>query len=343
VGHNFLDIQKERKDFSNAWRNVFFLVVLFGLFGGGMFAFSTYVPNLSPLASAFDEETNQTLVPQEVGGGDVTVDPPVVLPPIPELIGEVPNAENFSAQTMIVKDHETGVVLYGKNVYVQHPIASITKLMSALVLREHDLDWATSTVVTSADVVDTHMYAGDTYTIEDLWRSSLVASSNKAIMTLVEAIEWSQEAFVERMNQKAVELGMTDSHFVEPTGLDSDNVSTASDISLLLNEALADDKIVSTLLTPEHTLYSAERKNRHSMWNTNWLLLGWIPHTLNLHGGKTGYIDASGYNFTSRVSDDLGRLLDIVVLGTNSHEARFTETKDIANAVYEVYQWPNQE
>ena len=75
------------------------------------------------------------------------------------------------------------------------------------------------------------------------------------------------------------------------------------------------------------------------MWNTDWILLDWIPNEFAVfHGGKTGYITASGYNFTMRVEND-GHMLDVVVLGASSHEGRFTEARDIAKWVFTNYKW----
>jgi D-alanyl-D-alanine carboxypeptidase len=278
-------------------------------------------------------------------GGDISIDPPepveVLLPKLNT--EEIIDRNKFSASNIIVKDVETGALLYSKNEYEQHPIASVTKLMSALVLLEKEVDWDATTQVISDNIMDTHMYAGDTYTLDDLWYSALVGSSNKAIMTLADSAGWPREAFVERMNQKALELGMTDTYFQEPTGLSMYNVSTASDLVLLLEEVMKHDKIKSGLLTSEHDLYSVERSKKHHMWNTNWLLLNWVTNDFSELCGKTGYIGASGYNFVMKVKKDKeenNHEIYVVVLGTVSNEARFTESRDIANWVFENYNWP---
>ena len=260
---------------------------------------------------------------------------------MPKLIGELLSAEEFNAESIIVKDHATGFVLYKKNEYRKRSIASITKLMSALVLLEKNPLWSLKTSVIGGDNLDTHMYAGDTYTLDELWYAALVGSSNKAILSLANALNWSMEAFVERMNQKAIELGMLDTIFVEPTGLDENNKSTASDLVILLKEALKQEKIYEALLTPEYNLYSAERKKKHHMWNTNWLLLGWIRNDFNkIFGGKTGYIGVAGYSFAVQLSDKNEHIIEVVILGTDEHETRFTEAKKAAEMVFANYQWP---
>jgi D-alanyl-D-alanine carboxypeptidase len=78
------------------------------------------------------------------------------------------------------------------------------------------------------------------------------------------------------------------------------------------------------------------------MWNTDWLLLGWIPHSdFEIRGGKTGYIPAAGYNFAMETINKNGHALDVVVLGADTHEARFTEARDAAAWVYGHFAWPD--
>src|SRR3989339_1381446 len=259
---NFLDIQSGAKDRSNTWRNILamgmFVVALGGI--GWSFAssfssgkISTFIARVTPDGFPLAEDKEVVKA-----GGDITVEP-VNLPVPPKLIGELVPASTFAAEGLIVKDVETGALLYEKRAYDQRPIASITKLMSALVILEKSPDWTTSTIVVSDTVPDTHMYAGDTYTLEELWRAALVGSSNKAILTLADAVGWPRDAFIERMNQKARELGMLDSLFTDPSGLDAGNVSTPSDLVILLNEALSREEIQQALLLTEVQLYSKER------------------------------------------------------------------------------------
>ncbi len=333
------------KDRSNMWRNIISIVVL--LFATGSFGVYYFVQDdvrLSNVSHFIDTVSLPSDLSAQAGG-DIVFAPPVEieLPKLPKLVGELLSSDNFSAEAIIVKDKETGIVLYGKNEYKLHSVASITKLMSARVFLEKEIDWEKIVEVTSQDVVDTHMYAGDMYSIDELWKAALIGSSNKAILTLANALGWPQVAFVERMNQKAEELGMTDTKFREPTGLDAGDVSTASDLAILLDDVLDSQKIKETLLEKELDLYSNERKKAHHLWSTNWLLLDWIPNEIvDFRGGKTGYIPAAGYNFTMQVADEYGHVINVVILGASSHEARFTEARDVAEHVFEVYEWPDE-
>ncbi len=346
---NFLQIESGTKNNTvrrgDTWRNIVMGIILVSVIGVsvGAFTFSSgsFVSSFGDVAKkSFPFAEDTALVK---AGGDVVVEP-VYVPQPPQLTGELVDASTFGAEAVLVKDVTSGKLLYEKNAYTPWPIASITKLMSALVILEKTPDWTTSTQVVADDVIDTHMYAGDTYTLEELWRAALVGSSNKAILTLADAVGWPRDAFIARMNEKALELGMSDSHFTEPSGLDAGNVSTPSDILLLLKEALANEHIQTTVLLTEHQLYSNERKKDHHMWSTNWLMLGWITHNFaDILGGKTGYIDASGYNFTARVSDAMGHQLDIVVLGAPAHEDRFTVLRDAGEWAFDNYTWEDEE
>lgn len=341
--NNFLPPDPLKEDKSNTWRSLISFILIILVFGLLFFNFGYHSKSNLSFKNITPLELVQSFINKT--GGDITIEPPVevVKPKLPELQGEMLDPNIFTAQGMIVKDKTTGAVLYAKNEYVQRPIASVTKLMSALVLLEKNPDWSTSTIVIGPDSLDTHVYAGDVFTLDELWQATLIGSSNKAVLSLANALDWPMDAFVERMNQKALELGMTETSFTDPSGLDDTDVSTPSDLSILLDEVLKQEKIKDTVLTPELNLFSKERKAKHHMWNTDWILLGWIPNDFDIfNGGKTGYIPASGYNFVMQAGKN-GHLINVVILGATDHEKRFTEARDVANWVFASYKWPSDE
>ena len=331
------------KDSSDKWRNVMSIFVL-GLAVAGGLGYE-YIGRSLDVGERVAVAIEQAVTGENDVGGDVVVEPPVIeKPKVPELVGERFDLSVLSAQAVMVKDAESGAVLLEHNAYVARPIASVTKLMSALVTLEKDIDWEKRATVVGADSLGTHMYAGDTYTMQELWDASLVGSSNKAIKSLANALDWPEVAFIERMNQKAQELGMSSTRFTDTTGLDSTDVASASDIVILLDEALRKEKIKESVNLSEVNLYSNERQKAHHMYTTNWLLLGWIPHEFHtLVGGKTGYTPEAGWNFVMQVEDEAGRAINVVVLGTDSHEARFTESRDVAQWAFDNYRWPGEE
>lgn len=326
------------------WRNLFAIVVVVlgvGLTVGPIIGLDKPVVEAS---SKILPKIVPSYKPHNVVGGDINVEPPHMLPPpppVPVLVGELPSSTAFSAKGIFVKDVASNKVLFSKNEYEERPLASITKLMTTLVLLERPMDWTTTTVAVGGDLADNHVFEGEEMTLESFWNAALIASSNRSIMTLVAASGWSEEQFVERMNQKAIELGMTGTHFFEPTGLDESNISTASDVALLLDEAVKTEKIAEAMLEKEYNLKMVGVKTPRHIWSTNWLLLGWVPqNSFTILGGKTGYIPAAGYNFAMKVKNDAGRELSVIILGADVHEERFTEARDVADSVYGAYEWP---
>lgn len=323
------------------------ILVLFFAFGG---IIVTHI-DLSFLEEQIKEKVEEskgllggtdTDVNKEVGG-DIIFESMAVDIPVLSVSSTPLDPNSFSASRILVKDKESGKVLFRKNEYERHPIASITKLMTALILLEYDIDWTVTTTVIGPDSYDTHMYAGDVYSFEDLWNAMLIGSSNKAALSLVESINGTEDEFVVHMNERAMELGMSDTIFTDVTGIEDGNISTASDLALLIQEVLKHEKISNALLTQEYNLYSKERDEKHHMWNTDWLILDdpnpWIYHSFDkILGGKTGHIAASGFNFIVEVERD-GHIIDIIILDAAEHEKRFTEARDVGEWVFDNYVW----
>jgi D-alanyl-D-alanine endopeptidase (penicillin-binding protein 7) len=245
----------------------------------------------------------------------------------------------------MVVDDQTNAVLFKKNPDEVRSLASITKLMSTLVLSELPLSMDSSTVITEDDYdpFSHHIEVGQTYTLDELWKIALVGSSNSAIRTLVRASGFNEADFALKMNEKAKALGLNTLRFVEPTGLDSRNMGTAPDVLRLLKFALKEDKISDALHLPEY--YVTKAKKKQHVWSTNWLLTNWVPNKFDkdVLVGKTGYIDLSGYNFVARIPGPKNHVLRVVVLGAATNEARFSEARDLAEWVFENYSWPDDE
>ncbi len=270
---------------------------------------------------------------------------PVSRPLLPMLRGKDQTySATMTAKTAMVVDDETNTVLFKSNAEEVRSLASMSKLMSALVLNDLIVNWTTTTVITDedADPSSHHLFVGERYTLEELWRIALVGSSNSAIHALVRSTGFSEEEFALKMNEKARVLGLGSLHFVEPTGLDSRNMGRAVDILRLLKMALQVDRIALALRLPEYYADPLNKTNRHQIWNTNWLLTNWIPNTFDKDFlvGKTGYIDQSGYNFVVRVSRKTSHTIRVIVLGASSNEARFTEARDLAEWTFANFVWP---
>lgn len=268
------------------------------------------------------------------------------LPRAPLLQNQVVFKGDLSASSVVVVDNSTENVLFEKNSSTTRPLASITKLMSALVLSDLNLDFSTTTIITGQDISEDVRYVkvGDEFTLEDLWKIALIGSSNTAIKTLVRSSSTTEEHFVNLMNQKAQNLKLKTLHFVEPTGLDSKNIGSPADILNLLKTALQNKKILTTLHTPFYEAHPIGRKPRQ-IKSTDWLLTKWVPHNFPSDQvvGKTGYIKDSGYNFVAQITDKKNHTIRVVVLGASSNESRFVEARDVSEWVFSHYIWPDEE
>ena len=195
----------------------------------------------------------------------------------------------------LVLDQDSGEVLYGKNAQAIVPIASITKLMTAMVVLDAHLDPEEKIRVTKADIDSlkgspSRLRVGTVLTRDDMLRLALMASENRAASALGRNYPGGLESFVRAMNGKAQQIGMNGSHFADPTGLSSKNVSTAEDLAVLVRSAHGYPQIryYSTATT-----YSVRVGGKYHLdfYNTN-RLVGSDSWDIGL--SKTGFINEAG-------------------------------------------------
>lgn len=281
-----------------------------------------------------------------VAGGDIYTEPPMAQPQIPLAKDAGVAPVTTTAFSAFVEDEQTGTVLYQKNSDEVRPLASITKIMAMMVFLDLPIKWSATTTVLESDCDNSshQLTAGEIYTLADLWNAALVGSSNSAVRALARSSGLTEEYFVGRMNQKAKDLNLSTLHFVEPTGLDSDNVGSAKDTAQMLKEALKFEKISQALQIGEYYLHPLNSAKPKRVWSTNWLLTKWIPNDFDTKDicGKTGFINDARYNFVVRVGDKTGHRVIAVVMGAATNEARFSEARDLANWAFEHYLWPDE-
>ncbi|HEY6194119.1 MAG TPA: serine hydrolase [Candidatus Eisenbacteria bacterium] len=225
------------------------------------------------------------------------------------------------ARNAIVLDPATGEVLYEKNSSRSVPIASLTKLMTALVFLEQKPDLTREVEVTPGEIAGaghTQLRRGERVPLGELLHMSLMCSDNCATRVIALESGLSPADFIARMNTKAVELGLTGARFVEFTGLDEHNVATASDVARLLHAA-ANEPLIAQITTTRSYQFRTERR-RHAINNTDRLLYG----RYEILGGKTGFILEAGYCFATWVRTQ-GRDLIAVVLGAPTNATRFAD------------------
>jgi D-alanyl-D-alanine endopeptidase (penicillin-binding protein 7) len=235
------------------------------------------------------------------------------------------------AAAAIIFDPETGQVLWEENGQSKRSIASITKVMTAVVFLENDPDLSQQITVERSDVYaasTTYLRANDRISLDHLLHLTLIASDNAAARALARSSSHGSIAsFVERMNEKAIELGLESTTFADPSGLNPANISSAYDLSRLITFASADERIAPIMRMPEFTA----RTNRRSVVirNTNHLVRGGEVDVL---GGKTGFISKAGYCLATLLRlPQSNHQVAVVVLGAASNNGRFWETRHLFN------------
>lgn len=237
---------------------------------------------------------------------------------------------SIRAEAAIVYDPETGKVLWESNSQDQRSIASITKVMTATVFVENAPDLHEVVTVSREDArraSTTYLRAGDTITTGDLLHLLLIASDNAAARTLARVSPYGSAGFIDRMNEKAEELGLDMTHYTDPSGLYDTNVSSAYDMARLITYAAGDERISSVMQKPGYSLQVGRRTV--SVRSTNQLMTGGDVDVL---GGKTGFIRKAGYCLATLLRlPQGGPQVAVVVLGAKSSPLRFWETRHLFN------------
>lgn len=233
------------------------------------------------------------------------------------------------AAAAIIFDPENGQVLWEENAQDKRSIASITKVMTTVVFLEDNPDLSQEITIERSDVYaasTTYLKAGERITLDNLLHLALIASDNAAARALARVSHGGTASFIERMNEKAIELGLDSTSFADPSGLNPENISSAYDLSRLISFAAADERISPIMRTAEYRVSTSRRSfNIHS---TNRLLLG---GDVDVMGGKTGFISKAGYCLATLLRLPQGNQVAVVVLGANSNVGRFWETRHLFN------------
>lgn len=233
------------------------------------------------------------------------------------------------AAAAIIYNPETNQVLWEENSQDQRSIASITKVMTATVFFENNPDLSQVVTIERSDVFQastTYLRANDRVTADDLVHLLLIASDNAAARALARISPYGSEGFVGRMNTKATELGLQSTHYADPSGLLSDNLSSAYDMARLITHASSDERIASVMRTSEYAVFTA--KGRLLKFHSTNHLLG--RPDVDVRAGKTGFIQKAGYCLATLLRlPQSGQEVAVVVLGARSNAGRFLETRNL--------------
>ena len=236
---------------------------------------------------------------------------------------------DIRAAAAIIFNPETGQVLWEENAQDKRSIASITKVMTALVFLEDQPDLSQEITIERGDVYaasTTYLRSNERITLDNVLHLTLIASDNGAARALARVSHGGTASFVERMNEKAIELGLESTSFADPSGLDPANISSAYDLSRLITFASGNEQIAPIMRTAQYSFKTSRRTvNIH---NTNRLVTG---GDVDVMGGKTGFIGKAGYCLATLLRLPQGNQVAVVVLGATSNTGRFWETRHLAN------------
>ncbi len=213
-------------------------------------------------------------------------------------------AVSTSAKSAVLINADTGEIIYKQNAFQRLPMASTTKIMTALLLCENgnmEKEITVSAEMLRVEGSSMGLLAGDTVTYEGLLYGMLLASGNDAANVTAYALGGTVDGFVKLMNKKAAELGLENTHFETPSGLDGDeHYTTAYDLALLAKYALENELFAKAAASQSAVLYYGNPPYRRSLTNHNKLLKAY-PYAI---GVKTGFTKKSGRCLVSAARKD---------------------------------------
>lgn len=245
-----------------------------------------------------------------------------------------------NAKSAIMIEASTGEILFQKNKDEKLAPASMTKMMSMLLIMEEiengNLKWnemiTTSEKASSMGGSQIFLKVGEKMTAEDLLKGVAIASGNDAVVALAERISGSEEQFVKRMNIRAKDLGLKNTNFINATGLTADNhYSSAYDMSLIAKELVKHEKILEFTSTYEDYLRK-DTKSPFWLVNTNRL----VRFKEGVDGLKTGFTDEAGYCLTATMKKDNMRLITVVMKEENTSK-RSADTTKMLDYGFNIY------
>ena len=240
---------------------------------------------------------------------------------------EVPDVR---AEAAVIYDPESGEVLWENHSNEPRSIASITKVMTALVFLDSGAHLDQMVTVQRSDVSrasTTYLRNGFKLTAEDLLNLLLVGSDNAAARALARISPMGYDGFIESMNLRARQLGLESTTYADPSGLLAENVSSAYDQARLIAFAAADERLGGIMRKTSYTTHVGKRMITAN--STNQIVRN---GDIDVIGGKTGFISRSGYCLATLLRlPQSGKQVAFVVLGAKSNQSRFWETRHLFN------------
>jgi len=256
----------------------------------------------------------------------------------------------INAKSALLINNDTGEILFKKNPTTTLPIASLTKLVAAQVFLDTNPDLEARITYQDADAEENYKYcnkwevaklkisANEEISIEDLLYASLIGSTNNTVETLVRASQIPRDTFIARMNEFASSTGASSTHFIEPTGLAPENLSSSYDYYFIMKEILKNNIISKISATPNHkiTIYKNEESRTRLIRNTNKIIPQNKFHTII---SKTGYLDEAGFCLAMSAKNKNNEDLIAIILNNTDRDENFLEMEDLFNYGLRFDEW----
>ncbi len=249
-----------------------------------------------------------------------------------------------SARGAVVMDVESGQILFQKEARTPYPVASLTKVITAMVVLDRQPNLEEEVTLLAQD--DSHegrsiFLTGERLTKGELLHALLVGSVNTAANALAR-VSGGREDFIKAMNVKAATLGLTQAHFVDPVGLGSRNQASAMDIAMALRAALQYPEIRETTELDALSIKSRISPNRtYEVKTTNLLLSSFLnKDPYRIVAAKTGSLPEAGFCLAQVTRHTGGDSIVAVVLGSENHFSRFQDMKALTAWTFDHYTWP---
>lgn len=296
------------------------------------------------LASA--QVVNGSALPRPVGLNQLPtakyIDNSVALAPIKK---DPANAGvQTTAKAAIIIDAQSGKTLYEMDAEQSYSIASLTKLMTAMVFLDSrpNLDEEVMMLPTDDPEGKSTFAANERLTKRDLLRALLIASSNEAAVALARSTGDKAE-FIKKMNEKASELGLHQAHFTDPSGYEPTNHASVKDVALMLRNSLNYPDVLAIANQPKVTIKGKASGRSYSFNTTNLLLTSFLNKApFKIVAGKTGTLPEAGFCLAQVTKDQEGNQVVAVVLGSETHFSRFQDVKSLTYWAFQSYKWPEK-
>jgi D-alanyl-D-alanine carboxypeptidase len=251
-----------------------------------------------------------------------------------------PVGPDIAVKGAMVIEADTGTILYKKDAYTAYQPANLTQLMTTLLVMENCSLMDVMTMSTKAETATKGSRVGlvrkEQVTVESALYAVLLASGNEVAYGLSEHVSGDRDKFVDLMNRRAGELGLSNSHFSNPEGSDDDkNYTCASDLAIIAREAYKNPEFLKITSSARYTIPQSNLKEARPITNRHLMIKGDVKYEQAV-AGKVAYSAPSGYSAVTYCRKD-GMNIICVVLGAATRDGMYNETKKICNWCFENY------